>query len=90
MIFFHQDTVKSVSLTKSKENFTAHNEFSFAIEVKKYCKYRPKINFCSKKMTAMMLEIERERSEKLELARHFKRMENEIISKVFNMCSNKP
>lgn len=72
-------------LKMPKEYMKAHLESDFEKEVKKYCEGKPQTNFCSKKHIEIMLRIEMKRLQTIELGRQLKRMEYEIIRKVFNM-----
>lgn len=75
---------KSFKIKIAKEKIQPYIDIDFATEVKRFCDDKPKTNFCSQNHIEMMLEIERQRLAKLELARQLKRMKNEIIRKVFN------
>jgi hypothetical protein len=74
-----------IAVRKSdKRNTNVQNEIDFEKQVKKYCMYRPRTNFCSREHIEIMLEIERRRLEKIEMERQLKRMQSEIVQKVFN------
>ena len=75
-----------IAVRKSgKRNPSVQNEINFEKQVKKYCMYRPRTNFCSREHIDIMLEIERRRLEKIELERQLKRMQSEIVQKVLNI-----
>jgi len=73
------------SRRKKSETPKARIEVNFETQVKKFCENKPQVNFCSQEHIDIMLAIERKRVQSLELARQLKRMENEILKKVFNM-----
>ena len=60
------------------------SKINFETQVKMFCENKPRVNFCSQEQIDIMLAIERRRLETVELARQLKRMESEIIRKVFN------
>ena len=60
-------------------------EIDFETEMKNFCKGKPNTNVCSTRHIEIMLDIERQRLQRLELARQMKRMKSEVIRKLFNM-----
>ena len=87
LIFANEiEIIQSEIKNNFKEDKTnAKIEINFETQVKKYCLNKPSVNFCSEQHIDIMLGIERKRVEMLELARQLKRMENEIVKKVFKI-----
>jgi hypothetical protein len=74
-----------VNVNRRKKSETSKVEVNFETQVKRFCENKPQVNFCSPEHIDIMLKIEKKRVQTLELARQLKRMENEILKKVFNI-----
>ena len=81
VILIHFATIKSSISNK----LLVEGDFNKA--VLDYCKNRDDKNFCSEKHIKIMFDLEKKRQEILEMERQMKRMEYEIMKKLYEMNS---
>jgi hypothetical protein len=86
LICAHEIEISNIAIKNKLKEKKPKIEINFVTQVKIYCQNKPSVNFCSEQHIDIMLKIERKRVEMLELERQLKRMENEIVKKVFKIA----